>query len=536
MKSKNDVDRFIQELGEPVSTETTRQATTRVLENLSVEYAGMKPEAKARPFPREVHKPRWIPVTAIAAALLGAVVLVGTLTIPGNGQTIARRVNGKLITSGDSTVLRAGQVLRTDSAGGAVLVLRDGTRMEMSSGVELSIDHASDGIQINLTEGNVIVTAAKQHNGHLYVKTRDCMVSVVGTVFSVKAEAAGSRVAVIEGEVHVQHGNVSQTLLPGQLVSTNPAMTPIPLQSEIGWSQAAVSHIALLQQSTTLTTPASAAGQGDDIVYPRFTDTNGLLKYQYVGTVNLNVLNFDYNPAVLAYVPACPNFWEFMSTSVPRNLDTFGPATSGTTPFYTLGGASFELVQGSYRIQLRTQTVPNTSYYDGQLAVLPGSNQNVTLQVPGPDSSATPTYSLSVTNNLTNVAGITVYSFATSLGASVPNGGGTATYTGVHGCSQITVRNSATNAVVDSFVFPIGIATYTKIYNTSTFNFILTNGGTYPFLLVYQNNLLIGEVRNKRQITFSGIKQNDVIVVKDGAGTTRLTINPFPDSNQSNIL
>ena len=117
--------------------------------------------------------------------------------------------------------------------------------------------------------GNIIVTAAKQHHGHLYVKTRDCVVSVVGTVFSVKAEATGSRVAVIEGEVHVQHGDVSQTLLPGQQVATNTEMKAVPIQSEIGWSQDAVAHVAMLQQATAPAVPPAPAPAGTTPVESR---------------------------------------------------------------------------------------------------------------------------------------------------------------------------------------------------------------------------------------------------------------------------
>jgi ferric-dicitrate binding protein FerR (iron transport regulator) len=40
-------------------------------------------------------------------------------------------------------------------------------------------------------------------------------VAVVGTVFSVNARPSGSRVSVLEGEVHVRHGGVSEVLRPG---------------------------------------------------------------------------------------------------------------------------------------------------------------------------------------------------------------------------------------------------------------------------------------------------------------------------------
>jgi uncharacterized protein (TIGR03435 family) len=109
---------------------------------------------------------------------------------------------------------------------------------------------------LQLNHGSIIVTAAKQRNGHLYVRTKDVTVSVVGTVFFVNAEEAGSRVAVIEGEVHMQQGRTEKKLLPGEQVATNPIMPAVPLIEEIQWSHNAVAHLALLQQSVALPSQA----------------------------------------------------------------------------------------------------------------------------------------------------------------------------------------------------------------------------------------------------------------------------------------
>jgi len=265
------LDRFLKDLGEPLpSVVRMRRASNRVLENLRSLDTVVDTVTETTTLPGTQPKRRWAPVAAVAAALFAAAVLVGTLSLPSSAEPIARRLSGKRIAPADSNI-DEGKLIRTHDSGGEVLALRDGSRVEMSEGVELSINQATDGIQIDLTEGNIIVTAAKQH-GHLYVKTRDCVVSVVGTVFSVKAEATGSRVAVIEGEVHVQHGDLSQTLLPGQQVATSPEMKAVPLESEIGWSQDSAVHVAMLQQTapavSTDSTAAAATGVSPPIPVP----------------------------------------------------------------------------------------------------------------------------------------------------------------------------------------------------------------------------------------------------------------------------
>jgi hypothetical protein len=78
---------------------------------------------------------------------------------------------------------------------------------------------------------------------------------VVGTVFYVNAEKNGSRVAVVQGEVHVQQGKTVQKLFPGQQIFTEPSMPALPVAEQIAWSRSAEAHLALMQRVTTVESP-----------------------------------------------------------------------------------------------------------------------------------------------------------------------------------------------------------------------------------------------------------------------------------------
>lgn len=202
---------------------------------------------------------RSLTVVAVAAAflLLITAAALETLILPSRPFAVVESIDGSLF-AGDGRLFEVGSpvgsadVVRTSEASGAVLALADGSRVEMRAQSELVIERAIDGVRIQLNQGSVIVSAAKQQSGHLYVQTRDVTVSVVGTVFFVNSEEEGSRVAVIEGEVRVKQGDVSKKLIPGKQIATSPTMKPRSVLEEISWSRSASAHMALLQQNTPL--------------------------------------------------------------------------------------------------------------------------------------------------------------------------------------------------------------------------------------------------------------------------------------------
>jgi uncharacterized protein (TIGR03435 family) len=149
-----------------------------------------------------------------------------------------------------SDEIRAGEVLHATAGDGAILEMKDGSRVEIRSQSELVLENASDGMRIQLKLGGVIVDAAAQHRGHLYVMTKDITVSVLGTVFLVNTQDEGSIVAVIEGEVHVQQGTTEKKLRPGQQVATSTKLESRPVSQEIAWSRNAEEHVTRLQETT----------------------------------------------------------------------------------------------------------------------------------------------------------------------------------------------------------------------------------------------------------------------------------------------
>ncbi|RMH15105.1 MAG: hypothetical protein D6696_21500, partial [Acidobacteria bacterium] len=199
-------------------------------------------------------------LAAVLALGLGLGAMLIWQSLPGGMAATVDAVDGTLFQVGETahipiatgTEIREDERVRSGRDGGAVLALTDGSRVELRPRTELSIDRGLRGTTIRLARGSVIVQAADQRQGKLYVATDDCLVSVTGTIFSVNHGTKGSRVSVIEGEVRVDQNGRETVLHPGDQITTSANLGLLPLGDEIAWSRNADRYLELIGELAVL--------------------------------------------------------------------------------------------------------------------------------------------------------------------------------------------------------------------------------------------------------------------------------------------
>ncbi|HEX9962354.1 MAG TPA: FecR domain-containing protein [Pyrinomonadaceae bacterium] len=229
-----------------------------------------QPARRAAREPQGAQANRWssrnVARWSVAAALAVCVGLAGMFMyerLDLSGRTLAATVenaNGAVyvVSDAQSRQLAAGEQLqkgervRTAKDSDAVLRLADGSTVEMRERSEFSVTENMRGVTIRLERGDVIVEAAKQHNGRLYVQTPDSLVSVKGTIFAVESGTKGSRVSVVEGEVQVNHSGKDETLLPGDQTTTSRSLDKTPVQQNVAWSRNAARYANLVSELAKL--------------------------------------------------------------------------------------------------------------------------------------------------------------------------------------------------------------------------------------------------------------------------------------------
>jgi hypothetical protein len=265
---------------------------------------------------------RW----AVAAVLIVGVGLVATPFIERFYysvrvlNTVVEAASGPLyrVNDSDSKVLAPGAVvakgekLRTAKEAGAVVKLPDGSLIEMRERSEFWVDENAQGTTIHLERGNIIVQAAKQRRKHLYVATPDSLVSVTGTIFSVNAGTKGSRVSVIEGEVHVNYSGKEVVLRAGDQETTSQSIERVSLRDEIAWSRDAAKYAQMLEELRKL------KGELDRVPRPGLRYSTRLLDLVpdntvfYVAIPNLSETLAESNKLIqerLAQNPALRDWW-----------------------------------------------------------------------------------------------------------------------------------------------------------------------------------------------------------------------------------
>ncbi|HKZ79665.1 MAG TPA: FecR domain-containing protein [Pyrinomonadaceae bacterium] len=158
--------------------------------------------------------------------------------------------SSRSLTAGNK--LERGEHIRTAKDGHALIRLGDGSTIEMKERSELFLTKNGQGTTIHLNRGAIVVEATKQGKEQLFVDTGDSLVSVTGTVFSVNSGTKGSRVSVIEGEVHLDHAARERVLRAGEQASTSAAIEAVSIRDEVAWSRNAARYATALANLSAL--------------------------------------------------------------------------------------------------------------------------------------------------------------------------------------------------------------------------------------------------------------------------------------------
>jgi hypothetical protein len=154
------------------------------------------------------------------------------------------------VASGDK--LQKGERIRTAKDAHAFIRLGDGSVIEVKDRSEFYLTKNGQGTTIHLNRGAIVVEAAKQGEQHLFVDTADSRVSVTGTIFSVNSGTKGSRVSVIEGEVHLDHAGSERVLRGGEQATTSASIEKIAVKDEVAWSRKSARYTETLAALTSL--------------------------------------------------------------------------------------------------------------------------------------------------------------------------------------------------------------------------------------------------------------------------------------------
>ena len=265
----------------------------------------------------------------------------------------------------------------------------------------------------------------------------------------------------------------------------------------------------------------STGGNADNLGYPDFSAAASAVNFEHSGFLNYLLTNKDNNASVNAVVPACPLKYNVVMTSDPR-----GTSDTITIPYSPASSVSsdpaqiMQFLQGYYDVSITSATFARIQYSES-IAMYPGRTTTRNARMVDINSNATPTFSVTVTNN--TAGSITIKRFGNNLsGGANLTAGQTKTFTGVAVCGNMTATNSS-NVVIDQWVMPWGTNSTRTVggtYNTVTIT--NTGGGgaaNRRQLVISKDGIPLGTVYRRKTVTFSYVPNGASIVVMDQAGT-----------------
>ena len=292
-----------------------------------------KPPVKTKRYSLQPVVLRW----GIAAAL---VIGFGLLAVPfmqrfwpfGEFEATVQAAEGQVFQVADTRTaavstgakLQKGEKVRTAKDAHAVVRLGDGSLIEMKERSELYLTKSGQGTTIHLDRGSIVVEAAKQKDGKLFVESGDSLVSVTGTVFSVNNGTKGSRISVIEGEVNLNHAGSDRVLHPGEQATTSPTIATIPIKDEVAWSKNANHYAAVLSGLATLKTELNKVPRPDVRTSTHLLDLMPESTVVYAALPNLTESIAESHRIIqerLSQNPALREWWEKEQAGRAQNMD-----------------------------------------------------------------------------------------------------------------------------------------------------------------------------------------------------------------------
>jgi transmembrane sensor len=127
--------------------------------------------------------------TGVVAACAAAIVIAGIIMVGADFLGVPAWVNPSFAS--------------TTVGERRAIALEDGSLVQLNTATRVTVEFAPRERQVRLRSGEARFTVAKDSSRPFVVSTPQASVRALGTVFNVQAEASGTSVAVLQGEVQV---------------------------------------------------------------------------------------------------------------------------------------------------------------------------------------------------------------------------------------------------------------------------------------------------------------------------------------------